>query len=96
MCPLQGKLSGEKGEGCFHGFSWVKEEQSLLLGNGGAPLLLLGRVGRAGCDLFEVQTQASGGHGSWLKNKLYGEFIWFFTLWGAAGSWAGRSVMLWR
>lgn len=46
--------------------------------------MLLGRVGRAGCDLFEEQIKASGGHGSWLRNKLCGELIWFFGFMGSS------------
>lgn len=93
MCPLYEKLCGEKGGGCFHGFSWRKGDQALLLGDGGAPPLLLKRVGRAGCDLFEVQLQTSGSQGSWLKNKLgiYGEFIWFFGFVGSSQK-LGRQI----
>lgn len=46
--------------------------------------MLLGRVGRAGCGLFEVQIQASGGQSSRLKNELYGGFIWFFGFMGSS------------
>lgn len=63
-------------------FSWLSRRG---LGDGGAPPLLLGRVGKTGCDLFAMQIQTWGIHGSWLKVNSMGSLPSHLALQGAAG-----------
>lgn len=93
-CPPRSKSlgGGEGGRKVFF-LAGEKGTEPLLMSDEGAPSSLLGRLSRAGCDLFAMQIQAWAGSWQLTQNKLHGELAWSFGFTGSSRQ-AGQADLL--